>query len=131
MTYYRNYNSKEDIFSSFLQDIVNDYHEETKDKTELGSFYDKERLTHCFTYFAIHKDFIRVLFKNGMGYRLLMTLTNYLLWKWYDVEKDDIEMYYTLQAFSGSLFNLYIAWSLRDTAESPEAMAGVLAGIYG
>lgn len=129
MTYYRNYSSKEDIFSSFLNDILYDYHSESLQLPIKGCFYDMHNLIHCFTYFEKYKGFIRTLFQNGMGHMLLTSLSDYVIRKWYK-DTDPITYYYTLQAFSGSLFNLYIAWALADGNETPKEMAEIIYGIY-
>ena len=129
MTFYRNYNSKEDIFTTFLHDIIEDYHKESTGSPLSTHFYDLENLTRCFTYFEEYKTFIGILFRNGMGNLLLDAIREYIIHKWFHCD-DSIEYYYTLQAFTGSLINLLIAWGLEGRNETPEEMAYILNQIF-
>lgn len=130
MTYYRNYKSKDEIFVTYLEDIMDSYRNDVENWEDKGNYNDYKNMLHCFRYFNEHKDFIKCLFTCGMGNILLEALTSYMMETYYKGRKD-ITLYYTLQAFSGSLFNLYIAWILRDTQESAETMASVICRIYG
>ena len=40
------------------------------------------------------------------------------------------KFYYSLQSFSGALYNIYRAWIERNTVEEPEEMATVLCGMF-
>lgn len=77
MTYYRNYKSKEDIFVQALSDILDEYHQEFQALSDGQSHYsDYVNLTHCFTYFENHRDFIYSLFRCGLGNLLLTSLSD-------------------------------------------------------
>ena len=133
MTYYRNFHSKEEIFSSYLQDILELYEDEGREMnlhagSEL-SFHDYRNLLHCFSFFEQYKDFIQVLFKSSMGDMLLRGITDYLLRTYYTADKS-VEFYYQLQAFAGSLFNTFIAWVQRDTKESAADISRYVCDIY-
>lgn len=130
MTYYRNYNRKEDIFISYLEDIMTDYYEDFKELPQKGMYYDYKNLLHCFCYFKEHKDFISSVFQCGMGHILLQGLSDYILEIWHN-RKEDKEEYYTLQAFAGSLYHVYISWLVNEVDQTPEEMAGILYRIYG
>ena len=66
MTYYRNYHSKEEIFSSYLEDIIASYRADASARNMEGSYNDQRHMQHCFQYFYTHKDFIRCLIKSAM-----------------------------------------------------------------
>lgn len=129
MAYYRNYQSKEDIFSSYLMDIVNDYRRDAKLLSSHGDYSDMEHLIHCFTYFEKHQNFLSVLFQSGLSHIFLSTVSNYITETWQKPE-DGIEHFYTLQAFAGSLYNVYLTWSVTGAKETPEEMARILHEIY-
>lgn len=129
MTYYRNYASKEEIFSSYLSDIFAAYKKDAASWTHEGCYNDYAHMEHCFTYFYEHKDFIRCLLKSGLGDLLLEALSCYMI-ETYFHETDTRAQYYTLLAFAGSLYNTYLAWIANDTAESAEDMAAIMCGIY-
>jgi AcrR family transcriptional regulator len=129
MAYYRNYKSKEDIFSLYMEDIINDYKEDRKTYTCQGIYYDTTNLIHCFSYFKKYQNYLESLFQSGLSHVLLNAISNYMTETWLKPE-DNIEHFYTLQAFTGSLFNLYISWTLHGAKETPEEMAQILHQIY-
>lgn len=125
MTYYRNYQSKEDIFASYLEDALMNYKQEAKSLSLDKHFYSSENLLHCFSYFEAHQEFIDSLFKSGLSHMLLNAISRYVLETWYH-PGDSIELYYCLQAFAGALYNLYITWSSNGFKESPEELAEIM-----
>lgn len=129
MTYYRNYHSLDEIFTTYLNDILAAYREDISGWADKGNYNDYKNMLHCYSYFYAHRDFIRCLLKCGMGDILLHALTEYIVETYYAPAKG-IEVYYTLQAFAGSLYNIYISWILNDTKESAEEMAAIICGIY-
>lgn len=129
MTYYRNYHSKEEIFSSYLTDIIASYKADASAWNMEGSYNDQRHMQHCFQYFYTHKDFIRCLIKSGLGDLLLKALSGYMIDTYYTPGAPMSE-YYTLEAFAGSLYNIYLAWIENNTAESAEDMAAIMCGIF-
>ncbi|BFL48164.1 TetR/AcrR family transcriptional regulator [Lactonifactor longoviformis] len=130
MTYYRNYRSKDEIFITYLDDIVDSYRKDVASWEDKGNYNSYNNMLHCFQYFYKHKEFIKCLLRSGMGNLLLQALTDYVLETYWE-DREDTAFYYTLHAFAGSLFNLYIAWILRSTADPAESMASVICKIYG
>jgi AcrR family transcriptional regulator len=129
MTFYRNYNAKEDIFIQHINEIFTVYRKEC-DKTVCQSeFYDMPNLLHCFHYFYIHKEFINTLLLSGMGHLFLSELSAYVISVWYH-SGCSINRYYTLQAFSGSLYNVYLTWSASGSDISDTVMAEMIHNIY-
>lgn len=129
MTYYRNYSAKEDIFTSYLEDLADLYREDTKKHPVKENYYDEENLVHCFSHFVKYKDFLQSLFDSGLGNYFLMTISKYVLETWQKPD-DGIEHYYELQAFSGALLNIYLSWSTNGEKETPEEMAHIINKIY-
>lgn len=128
MTYYRNYNSKEDILKKQLADIITEFKEETNhfDGSKFGEY---ENIKKCFMYFEKYQEFFRTLINVGMADALLEGINEYLLYTYYNDESDDIE-YYTLLAYSGSLFNMYVAWLSNNCSDKIEKMTDILYRIY-
>lgn len=129
MTYYRNYNKKEDIFEQYLKDASEYYGKEVQELMLQGNYYDEKNLTQCFGYLKEHSRFLNCLLNNGFGDLLRITICNYVLQTWYKPE-DGKHHYYKLQAFAGALYNLYIAWSLEGMKESPEELAQLICEMY-
>lgn len=129
MAYYRNYETKEDIFISYLRDALDEYRRDAESLPPDRKFFDTGNLIHCFSYFKKHNEFLETLFRSGLGHLLLNAISQYVL-DTYQKPEDSIEHYYILQAFTGALYNLYIAWSLNGGKESPEEMAEILHRAY-
>lgn len=129
MAYYRNYNSKEEIFTSYLDDLVDLYRESAKKKHMKEKYYDMDNLIHCFTHFRNYQDFLESLFQSGLGNHFLNAIDRYVIETWQKPE-DGIEHYYELKAFSGALLNVYLSWAARGSKETPEELAEILYGIY-
>jgi AcrR family transcriptional regulator len=109
MTFYRNYSSREDVFLSRIQDILNCYRQDDKDRDLQGRFYDKERICHGFSYFYQHRDFVKALICCGFSDIFLQNLTEFALDKWMK-DADDLQERYQLVSFVGIMFNSYLSW---------------------
>lgn len=129
MTYYRNFNSKEEIFSAYFDIILRRYDEAEGYLQLFGIYHDKEHMVHYFRFVLEHKDFLYAIVNNGYGNVFLDALTNYIVKKWL-TNKDNQTEYYTLCAFAGSLYSLYVSWAKNNFEESPEEMANILINIH-
>lgn len=56
---------------------------------------------------------------------LLDALTSYLL-ETYHKDSTDTALYYSLQAYAGALFNIYMAWTANGYKESIEELASII-----
>lgn len=127
MTFYRNYSSKEDVFSSCLDDILSLYQQEEPNFPDSKHYYDLVRLKHCFQYFSQYQDFLEGVFRCGLGTIFLKKLTDYIVNKW---GLPDQSNYYELFAFAGALYNLYIGWAYGGHQKTVDEMAQILNRIY-
>ena len=129
MTYYRNYHSLDDIFSSYLKDLVESYRQDVATWPDKGNYNDSRNMLHCYEYFNHYKEFIACLVQTGLGHLLLQALDGYILDTYYTEDKGQ-DFYYTLRAFSGSLYNIYVTWILEDSKESAEEIVSIIRKIY-
>ena len=129
MSYYRNFNSKEEIFSSYLETIFSEYEEYSKYTISGGVYYDTEHLTHYLTFILKYKDFLYALTDNGYSSLFLMAITEYMLNNWHINKSNNVE-YYTLIVFAGGLYNIYISWAKNDFKEEPEEIVNALSNIH-
>ena len=79
MTYYRNYNSMDEIFISYLKDLVDAYRQDVAGWPDKGNYNDYRNMLHCYEYFDHYREFIACLVKTGLGHLLLQALDNYIL----------------------------------------------------
>ena len=129
MTYYRNYNSMDEIFISYLKDLVDAYRQDVAGWPDKGNYNDYRNMLHCYEYFDHYREFIACLVKTGLGHLLLQALDNYILDTYYTEDKGR-DFYYTLRAFSGSLYNIYVTWIMENSKESAEEIVSIICKIY-
>lgn len=129
MTYYRNYNSMDEIFISYLKDLVDAYRQDVAAWPDKGNYSDYRNMLHCYEYFDHYREFIACLVNTGLGHLLLQALDSYILDTYYTEDKGR-DFYYTLRAFSGSLYNIYVTWIMENSMESAEEIVSIICQIY-
>ena len=106
MTFYRNYDSIEDIIFKELFEIFDMYKNDENASSRDGAFFNKNYLAHFFNYVYKYKDFFDGIIMCGYGLQFLELITEYVKEKWKGTE-DELK----LIAFSGALFNYCVYWS--------------------
>ena len=129
MTYYRNYNSMDEIFISYLKDLLDAYRQDVAAWPDKGNYNDYLNMLHCYEYFDHYREFIACLVHTGLGHLLLQALDSYILDTYYTEDKGR-DFYYTLRAFSGSLYNIYVTWIMENSMESAEEIVSIICQIY-
>lgn len=127
MTFYRNYASKEEVFSSRLLELLEEYGKEETEDQRSGNYFDKNHMIHCFQYWFRYRDFFDSLIHCGFGNIFIEYLMRFILKKWsYETEQERLH----LISFTGSIISLYIAWADGGYRESIEDLASVLDELY-
>lgn len=125
MTFYRNYESKEDIFKKQLAELFQKYKDDGFRKPRKGIYYDKEHMMHYFTYIYRYREFMDGLMHCGFGIVFLEMLDEYMLEEWsYMADR------YTLTAFSGALFNMFRFWSEGNYEDRAQVLAARLEKLF-
>ena len=129
MSFYRNYNAIEDILTEHLAEVVEEYKaKEAQEHDTEGRkvFYEKKYMLRCFRFFYLHREFIDALITAGMGDLFLAKITEHLVQKWVDIEKETREETLRISAFAGAIYNMYRDWSKGNFLEHPEDVAAIL-----
>ncbi len=126
MTYYRNYHSKEEVFRTYMDEIVEIYCEDVYHSKIPENYGEYQNILHCFRYFEKYADFISCLIHVGMGYLLLEALSSHLLTTYCGSSDNSVCLHYSLLAYAGALFNVYIAWLESGSKESVEFLTDIL-----
>lgn len=129
MSFYRNYSAIEDILAEQLAEVVEEYkakEAEEHDTENRQVFYEKRYMLRCFRFFYLHREFIDALITAGMGDLFLAKITEHLVQKWVDTEKETREEILRISAFAGAIYNMYREWSKDGFLEEPEAVAAIL-----
>ncbi|MCR4831341.1 MAG: TetR/AcrR family transcriptional regulator [Pseudobutyrivibrio sp.] len=125
MTFYRNYDSIEDIFLCALSEIFDNYRSDEERSKLDGEFFDKVYLGHFFDYVYEHKELFNGIIKCGYGLTFLEMITDYVKMKWANKEDE-----YKLIAFAGALFNSCIYWAKNNYIIKKQTIIDSLANTY-
>lgn len=128
-TFYRNFNSKEEILHYYSEQLINEYMELLKIENEL-SLYNVSRV--YFEFWSQHIDFLRVLKENNLLVFLLNKYDEYLpmLHKILrsehlkDYPEEYAEYYVTFNA--GGFWNVLLKWISEDPVKDPSKMAEII-----
>jgi len=112
MTFYRNYESKEDIFIKQLDEIFDTYKNDDATANLAGHYWDEAHMIHYFNYIYEYRNFMDGMIKCGFDVMFLNKLNNYVLKKWGKYEDS-----YRLIAFTGALYNMFLFWSQNKYKE--------------
>lgn len=123
MTYYRNYNTKEEILLKFLDTLFQEYittlgHYEMIDVKQFAQLY--------FACFRKNKRFIEYLVRDDLSYLLLGRYEKYLSQIFLKVsEMIGTPSKYEIAYIAGGLYKILIQWIHDGVVESDEEMAEI------
>lgn len=119
-SFYRNFDSKEDILIHFVIGIFKDFNRNAD--YELSDYFSYENVRHVFTYLYTYKKYILELYHTGFGFSLMEALNEFLVENAGIMPAHSIEKY-NLYIFAGALFNSGMIWLENDTPESVEEIS--------
>lgn len=118
MTFYRNYDSIEDIFVKQPNEIFEEYKSDDIAQNTDRIYCDEAHLIHYFNYIYIHRDFLNGLVHCGFDMYFLSMLTQYIIKTW-SFKSDK----YPLISFASSLYNMFHIISIDIWHVIPAATA--------
>lgn len=126
MTYYRNYTSKEDVFQTYMTELLERFYEDSLHIKKPENYGEYEHILQCFRYFEKYNEFVNCLINIGMGELFLNAIDAYVIGVYYHNDQPDIKLYYQLHSYAGSLFNVYMAWIRTGANESIETLSQII-----
>ena len=120
MTFYKYYSAKLEVLSDYMYEIVNDYMEESRRRTDIGNFRDYKHICHCFTFFKQYSSFILILIHANMHAVIMNALNDYM--DTYVLPTSEFSRY-ELYYYAGALCNTYLKWIESGMNESPDEIA--------
>lgn len=115
-TYYRHFNSKEDIIYYFLDSIINEYLE----KIRLKNPDLKTYLQNMFSHYMKYKKQILTIYHSGLSSIFLKVLEKYF---YAQIDSSQpLEEQHKVSFYIGGIFGHLLLWFSRDMQESPEEM---------
>lgn len=128
MTFYRNYSSKEDVFLSQIQDILERYQQDVEDKDLDGYYCDRAHIRHGFSYFYQYRDFVSTLMRCGLSDQFLQRLTQFALGKWLKKEDDKMTRC-SIVAHVGLMFNSFLSWIGSAQSQTLDELTDMVSAI--
>lgn len=125
-SYYRNFNSKEDIIKEYIQrlrkeiDVALEYSANT-----FGDKLNPQTLTVHISYYLKEKHNLLLLYDNGFGSLMLDESNRYVEESLGDMPYNSIERY-RLYFISGAIFNAMMQWLKTGAKETPGEMAQII-----
>lgn len=128
VSFYRNYDSKEDVLVTLIEDILEQFRE-TIDWNETD-YYTYENIYRSFEYFEKYRDSVLDLYQFGYGSILLEKLNQFHEDVAGSMPNGSIERY-QLYMYMGALFNTAIMWLQNDTKETVGDITGMFCSMCG
>lgn len=130
-TFYRNFNSKEDVLDLYIQKLVVQYIRLLK-KEKVLNVYNGARV--FFNFWKGHIDFLTLMDKNNLLYMILQKYSSYLptIHKLVKADKkyeNDEILEYVLTFSAGGFSNMLIKWVNDGAKKSIDEMASLVSRI--
>lgn len=130
-TFYRNFNSKEDVLNLYIQKLVVQYIRLLK-KEKVLNVYNGARV--FFNFWKKYIDFLILMDKNNLLYMILQKYSSYLptIHKLVKADKkyeNDEILEYVLTFSAGGFSNMLIKWVNDGAKKSPDEMASLVSRI--
>lgn len=119
-SYYRNFNSKEEVLIKVTDDIWNEYRNRNLELHQ--TFFSYDSILLAFRYFKTYQKFILSVCNAGLASIYLEMLDQLVEEMAGDMPYNDINRY-AIYYYSGALYNVFLKWLENDMKERPEAMA--------
>ena len=129
MTFYRNYQSIEDIFDKYQDHLFRLYHEEVLKTSRHAAFIQKENILLCFEFFSRYADLINCLIEN----RLESLLRDKFIQSELDLSlmsKTDIQSRYLTVAYASTLFGILTEWLQSGMQDDTEQLTELICSLY-
>ena len=129
MTFYRNYQTKEEIFGKYLDYQFESYHREVAENGRHASFIRYENILLGFEFFRKEADLIHCLVENNLSSGLREKIIQNEL----DLSlssQDDAESRYLTIAYASALFGVMTAWVQEGMQEEPEKLARLICDLF-
>ena len=123
ITFYRNYNNKDEIIKSYLDDLTDEYIKTSKILYNPNDF--KGYIIKLFTHLKKNKDIGLLLYKANIIYFLKDEFDRNFLAK---AQNHNEEYHYAF--LSGGLYNLYYYWIKNNCKETPQELAEMFNEFY-
>lgn len=128
-TFYRNFNSKEEVLEAYCHKLCQEYIAHFKDETDLSL----SNVTKVyFSFWRKHIEFLNILNKNHLLFFLLERYNEFLpvIYQIYKGNNDDFnnktELNYAILFSAGGFWNILAKWFKSDITQTPIEMSEIV-----
>lgn len=119
-SFYRNYESKEDVLVTLVRDVLELFRRSIKESPQ--GLYDRENILLSFRFFARYRTYLLDLCRSGFTLLILEELNHFHESIEGTMPSSSMERY-SLYMYIGALFNTALTWLADDHPVPPEVMA--------
>lgn len=119
-SFYRNYNSKEDVLTTLIEDVLEQFQSEVSH--EGSAYFTYQNVLKSFQYFKTYSNYVLDLYLFGYGSILLEELNQSHEMIAGTMSSHSIEKY-KLYMYIGALYNTAIIWISNGAKENTEDIA--------
>ncbi len=123
MSFYRNFDSKEDILKKWVNSITETFLANSGISYKNNS--SREYFIRLFTHMEQHKAVCLALYNAGLIYIIKEQFDRVFL----DVYKDEYDQYKSF-FLAGGIYNVFLLWLINGCRESPSEIAGRMDNIF-
>lgn len=127
-SFYRNYESKEDVLITLIEDVLDQFREVIECEKE--DYYTYQNILRSFEFFEQYRSYVLDLYLFGYGSILLEKLNQFHEEVAGTMPYSSIERY-QLYMYMGALFNTAIVWLRGGAKERAEDIAGMFCDVWG
>lgn len=120
VSFYRNYSSKEDVLTTLIEDVLEQFRDEVSH--ESATYYTYQNVLKSFQYFKTYSRYVLDLYLFGYGSILLEKLNQSHEIMAGTMPNHSIEKY-KLYMYIGALYNTAVIWLNNGTKENTEDIA--------
>lgn len=128
VSFYRNYDSKEDVLHTLIDDVLEEFRHTLNNKGE--DYYTYQNVCRSFEYFKEYGDFVLDLYQFGYGSVILEKLNRFHEQVVGSMPDKPIDRY-PLYMYIGALYNTAIMWLQNGAREEIEDIAGMFCAAWG
>lgn len=121
LSFYRNYDSIEDILRKHLANITVEFISETAVNYRTSS--REQFIKELFEHLLNHKGLIDLLFRNNLAYLLKEEFD-----RGFSARSEEYDDLYRCYVASGAYFNLFYYWFINGCKEKPDELSALLDG---
>lgn len=122
MSFYRNYDSKEDVLITLIRDVLEQFRERAD--YDLSEYCTCQHVYRCFSYFQKYRKYVIDLYCSGFATRLLEELNRFHE-NIAGTKMSGTAERYRGYMYMGALFNTAIAWLMGGQCETTEEITAV------